>query len=71
MLTDPPTSPNRYGDQFWFGVLAAVTAGMAQLLGSGQVYLLIGVLVANAVLALVRYARRQGAAEPARLRTAS
>jgi Na+-translocating ferredoxin:NAD+ oxidoreductase RnfD subunit len=62
MLTDPPTSPNRYLDQVWFGLLAAVTACAAQLLGAGQVYLLIGVLVPNAVLAVVRYARRQ---EPA------
>ena len=61
MLTDPPTSPNRYGDQVWFGVLAALTAGIAQILGAGQVYLLIAVLVPNAVLALVRYTRRQNA----------
>jgi Na+-translocating ferredoxin:NAD+ oxidoreductase RnfD subunit len=60
MLTDPPTSPNRYLDQVWFGVLAAVCAGVAQLLGAGQVYLLLGVVIPNAVLALVRYARRQG-----------
>jgi Na+-translocating ferredoxin:NAD+ oxidoreductase RnfD subunit len=58
MLTDPPTSPNRYLDQVWFGALAAVSAGVAQLIGIGQTYLLVGVLVANAVLALVRYARR-------------
>jgi Na+-translocating ferredoxin:NAD+ oxidoreductase RnfD subunit len=61
MLTDPPTSPNRYGDQVWFGVLAAVAAGAAQLLGAGQVYLLLGVLAANAALALVRYSRRRSA----------
>ena len=60
MLTDPPTSPNRYLDQVWFGLLAAICAGVAQLLGAGQVYLLVGVVVPNAVLALVRYARRQG-----------
>jgi Na+-translocating ferredoxin:NAD+ oxidoreductase RnfD subunit len=60
MLTDPPTSPNRYLDQVWFGVLAGVTAGVAQLLGAGQTYLLIAVLVPNAILALVRYGRRQG-----------
>jgi Na+-translocating ferredoxin:NAD+ oxidoreductase RnfD subunit len=58
MLTDPPTSPNRYLDQVWFGMLAAVAAGTAQVLGAGQVYLLIGLLAANGVLALVRYARR-------------
>ena len=59
MVTDPPTSPNRYLDQVWFGVLAAVSAGVAQLLGAGQTYLIVGVLVANAALALVRYARRK------------
>jgi Na+-translocating ferredoxin:NAD+ oxidoreductase RnfD subunit len=68
MLTDPPTSPNRYLDQFWFGLLAALTAGAAQLLGAGQVYLLIGILVPNAVLAVVRYGRRQGAETTARVR---
>ncbi|MBV9325771.1 MAG: RnfABCDGE type electron transport complex subunit D [Chloroflexi bacterium] len=64
MLTDPPTSPNRYVDQVWFGLLAALAAGVAQLLGAGQIYLLIGVLVANGVLAVVRYARRQAAETP-------
>jgi Na+-translocating ferredoxin:NAD+ oxidoreductase RnfD subunit len=70
MLTDPPTSPNRYVDQFWFGLLAALTAGAAQLLGAGQIYLLVGILVPNAVLAVVRYARRQGAESAARVRVA-
>lgn len=69
MLTDPPTSPNRYLDQVWFGLLAALTACAAQLLGAGQVYLLIGVLVPNAVLALVRYARRQQLAVRAEARS--
>jgi enediyne biosynthesis protein E5 len=68
MLTDPPTSPNRYVDQCWFGLLAALTAGAAQLLGAGQVYLLIGILVPNAVLAVVRYARRQGTEATTRVR---
>jgi Na+-translocating ferredoxin:NAD+ oxidoreductase RnfD subunit len=71
MLTDPPTSPNRYLDQIWFGLLAGVTAGVAQLLGAGQVYLLIGVLVPNGVLALVRWARRQGAEPLVRARALS
>jgi Na+-translocating ferredoxin:NAD+ oxidoreductase RnfD subunit len=62
MLTDPPTSPNRYGDQVWYGLLAALGAGAAQLLGAGQVFLLIGVLLSNGVLALVRYARRRDTA---------
>jgi hypothetical protein len=62
MLTDPPTSPNRYGDQVWYGLLAALAAGAAQLLGAGQVFLLLGVLAANGVLAIVRYARRRDTA---------
>jgi Na+-translocating ferredoxin:NAD+ oxidoreductase RnfD subunit len=62
MLTDPPTSPSRYADQVWYGVLAALGAGIAQMLGAGQVFLLIGVLVANAALAVVRYARRRDSA---------
>ena len=62
MLTDPPTSPNRYTDQVWYGLLAALAAGAAQLLGAGQVFLLIGVLASNGVLAFVRYARRRDAA---------
>jgi Na+-translocating ferredoxin:NAD+ oxidoreductase RnfD subunit len=68
MLTDPPTSPNRYVDQVWFGLLAALTAGVAQMLGAGQVYLLIGVLVSNVMLAVVRYARRQAVDTPVRTR---
>jgi Na+-translocating ferredoxin:NAD+ oxidoreductase RnfD subunit len=68
MLTDPPTSPNRYLDQVWFGVLAGLTAGAAQLLGAGQVYLLIGTLVPNGVLAIVRYARRQESQSLVRVR---
>lgn len=71
MLTDPPTSPNRYLDQFWFGMLAGVAAGAAQMLGAGQVYLLVGVLVANGVLAVVRFARRQGAEGLVRVRATS
>jgi Na+-translocating ferredoxin:NAD+ oxidoreductase RnfD subunit len=73
MLTDPPTSPNRYGDQVWFGAVAALAAGAAQLLGAGQVYLLVGVLVSNAALAVVRYGRRKRAVAdaPAPRRTAT
>jgi Na+-transporting NADH:ubiquinone oxidoreductase subunit NqrB len=64
MLTDPPTSPGRYGEQLWFGALAAVTACLAQLMGAGQAYLLIGVLVPNAALAAWRII---GSPRPARL----
>jgi Na+-translocating ferredoxin:NAD+ oxidoreductase RnfD subunit len=41
MLTDPPTSPNQYGDQIWYDLLAAAAACAAQLLGAGQVFLLV------------------------------
>jgi Na+-translocating ferredoxin:NAD+ oxidoreductase RnfD subunit len=71
MLTDPPTSPNRYVDQVWFGILAALTAGMSQLLGAGQVYLLVAVLVPNVVLAVVRYGRRQAVVSPEHARAIS
>jgi Na+-transporting NADH:ubiquinone oxidoreductase subunit NqrB len=54
MLTDPPTSPGRYVEQVWFGALAAVTACVAQLMGAGQAFLLVGVLVPNAALAAWR-----------------
>ena len=64
MLTDPPTSPGRYTEQVWFGALAAVTACVAQLMGAGQAYLLIGVLVPNAALAARRII---GNPRPARL----
>jgi hypothetical protein len=43
----------------------------ASVLGAGQVYLLLGVVVPNAVLALVRYTRRQGDSLLLSARTAS
>jgi Na+-translocating ferredoxin:NAD+ oxidoreductase RnfD subunit len=54
MLTDPPTSPARYAEQVAIGVLAAAVSVAAEEAGAGQVYLLIGVLVGNAALALRR-----------------
>jgi Na+-translocating ferredoxin:NAD+ oxidoreductase RnfD subunit len=54
MLTDPPTSPSRYGEQVWVGGLAAVVACVGQVLGAGQAYLLLGVLAANVALAVSR-----------------
>ncbi|HEV7661896.1 MAG TPA: RnfABCDGE type electron transport complex subunit D, partial [Chloroflexota bacterium] len=61
MLTDPPTSPSRYGEQIWIGGLAAAVACAAQLLGAGQAYLLFGVLAANGALALSRGLRTASA----------
>jgi Na+-translocating ferredoxin:NAD+ oxidoreductase RnfD subunit len=59
MLTDPPTSPNRYAEQVWYGLLVAGVSAAAQLLGAGQVYLLVGLVIANGVLAGVRAWRRR------------
>jgi len=59
MLTDPPTSPNRLPEQVWYGLIAAGVAVVAQLLGAGQVYLLLGVLAANVWLAVYRWLARR------------
>jgi len=59
MLTDPPTSPNRLADQVSYGVIAALVAFAGQLLGAGQLYLLLGVLAANAWLAVRRWNQRR------------
>ena len=59
MLTDPPTSPNRIEDQLVIGVVAALVAFVAQLMGAGQVYLLLGVLAANVYLAVRRWMQRR------------
>ncbi len=71
MLTDPPTSPNRIGDQIWYAAIAALVAVAAQILGAGQVYLLVGLLVANACLAVRRWlSRRPRQMKPHELRRA-
>ena len=51
MLTDPPTAPARTGEQLGIGVLVAAVACLAQLLGAGQTYLLLGLLAGNLALA--------------------
>ena len=60
MLTDPPTSPNRYSDQVWFGGVVGLASCLAQLLGAGQAYLLIGLLAGNASLAFQQRVIRSG-----------
>jgi Na+-translocating ferredoxin:NAD+ oxidoreductase RnfD subunit len=50
MLTDPPTSPGRYLEQVWIGVVVAITSVLGQLAGLGQAYLLVGILVGNLLL---------------------
>jgi Na+-translocating ferredoxin:NAD+ oxidoreductase RnfD subunit len=66
MLTDPPTAPSRYTDQVLIGLLAAAVSVVAEALGGGQVYLLIGVLVGNVVLAVRRWANQRGRLPAAR-----
>jgi Na+-transporting NADH:ubiquinone oxidoreductase subunit NqrB len=69
MLTDPPTSPGRYADQVWIGGLVGTSACVAQLIGAGQAYLLIGVLTGNAALGLWRALRSVAAARSRQLAT--
>jgi Na+-translocating ferredoxin:NAD+ oxidoreductase RnfD subunit len=52
MLTDPPTSPGKYGDQVTFSVIAAVVSVALYLVFGGLSYLFIGLLVANAYKAV-------------------
>jgi len=48
MLTDPPTSPAKHGDQLAFGAIAAIVSyGVFETIGSAY-FLLAGLLVANA-----------------------
>jgi Na+-translocating ferredoxin:NAD+ oxidoreductase RnfD subunit len=51
MLTDPPTAPARTSEQVGIGALVAAVSCLAQLLGAGQSYLLIGLLAGNLALA--------------------
>ena len=52
MVTDPPTSPGKYKDQIWFGVITAVVSMIIYLIFGGLSYLLVGLLAANAWNAL-------------------
>ena len=64
MLTDPPTAPSRYTDQVVIGALVAAASVAAEELGTGQSYLLVGVLVGNVALALRRWASQRRWARP-------
>jgi Na+-transporting NADH:ubiquinone oxidoreductase subunit NqrB len=48
MLTDPPTSPARYRDQVWFGLIVAVACFVIFLTLGGLYYLPAGLLIGNA-----------------------
>ncbi|WP_258535511.1 RnfABCDGE type electron transport complex subunit D [Bacillus sp. 03113] len=47
MVTDPPTSPAKYKDQIWFGIIAAIVSLVHFLLFGGVTFLLTGLLAAN------------------------
>lgn len=65
ILTDPPTSPTRYGDQVVCGVLIAVASyAVFELLGAAH-YLLAGVLVGN-IWEAARRSRSSGVREAIR-----
>ena len=70
MLTDPPTSPGKLNDQVWFGGLVAIIAAVAQVVGVGQTYLLVGLLAGNLALALRRRAGQRSAVAAAKARNA-
>lgn len=60
ILTDPPTSPTKYPDQLWCGIITALVA-YATFEWVGSVYfLLAGVLVANVWEAWRRVNKRHG-----------
>lgn len=69
MLTDPPTSPGKLNDQIWFGGLVAIVSAVAQVVGVGQTYLLVGLLAGNLALALRRRAGQRSAVAAAKARS--
>jgi Na+-translocating ferredoxin:NAD+ oxidoreductase RnfD subunit len=64
MLTDPPTAPSRYVDQVVIGALVAVASVIAELLGAGQAYLLVGLLLGNLALSVRRWMGSRRANRP-------
>ena len=64
MLTDPPTAPGRYTDQVAIGALAAGACVIAEWLGAGQTYLLVGLLFGNVLLAARRWINQHQAFSP-------
>lgn len=59
MVTDPPTSPVTFGEQIWFGVAVATVSYLTYMATRGLYFLLVGVLVGNALYAVWRTVRRQ------------
>ncbi len=52
MLTDPPTSPAKPGEQIVFGIVAAAVGTAVYGTAGGLLYLFIGLFAANAVMLL-------------------
>ena len=64
ILTDPPTSPVKYGDQLAFAVIVALVSYIVFEWIGAAYYLLAGVLVGNVWEAWRRVSRRTGATFP-------
>jgi Na+-translocating ferredoxin:NAD+ oxidoreductase RnfD subunit len=68
ILTDPPTSPVKYGMQIICGVIVAITSYTFFVLVGAADYLLVGVLAGNAVLPWLLRSRRMSSARAATAR---
>jgi Na+-translocating ferredoxin:NAD+ oxidoreductase RnfD subunit len=69
MVTDPPTSPVPYRDQFWFGAAVAAAGAVAYLATRSEDFLLVGLLAGNLLYAAWRIVsrRRRRGQGPARV----
>ncbi|MNY75989.1 hypothetical protein D3C86_2154330 [compost metagenome] len=54
MLTDPPTTPAKYKDQYIFGFICSVIGIVVYGIFGGLMYLFIGLLFGNLYFALRR-----------------
>jgi Na+-translocating ferredoxin:NAD+ oxidoreductase RnfD subunit len=72
MLTDPPTSPAKYKDQFVFGVIAAIVSAVVYAAFGGLMYLFVGLFAGNLFHILRgRLAALREAGQPGRSRRKS
>jgi Na+-translocating ferredoxin:NAD+ oxidoreductase RnfD subunit len=58
MLDDPPTTPTKYLDQVWYGLIVAVASFAAYIAFGVEFYLVLGVLVGNGWESLRRWDER-------------
>jgi hypothetical protein len=59
MVTDPPTTPVPFYDQVLFGIIVAAASYMTYMATRGLYFLLVGILVGNAVYAIWREIQRR------------